>query len=55
MVVVVVVVVGTRGDIYLYRVYIYIYIGRLLGLTYEQMPLRVVEAAYGLQNICPFG
>ena len=53
VVVVVVVVVGTRGDIYLYRVYIYI--GRLLGLTYEKMPLRVMEAAYGLQNICPFG
>ena len=48
---VVVVVVGTRGDIYLYRVYI----GRLLSLTYEKMPLRAMEAAYGLQNICPFG
>ena len=43
------------GGIYVYIDYIYIYIGRLLGLTYEKMPLRVMEAAYGLQDICPFG
>jgi len=50
---------GVRGVIYVYidyiYIYIYIYIGRLLGLTYEKMPLRVMEAAYGLQDICPFG
>ena len=46
---------GVPGGIYVYIDYIYIYIGRLLGLTYEKMPLRVMEAACGLQDICPFG